>query len=1095
MNAIENTVNTRETILLAADHKPVVNQKDTGMHVMVAATMSAGKSSFINALLGTEILHSANEATTACITGILCQDHGDQQFSGICYASDGQELAHFTPVSAKTVQAWNADAVVRCIFLYGSSKPIFGLPYNVALYDTPGPNNSQDHDHAQLMFEAVRTIEFSTIFYLLNVTQIGTCDDRTFLKQLRHEMRHKTDVSIYFVLNKVDVLDPDMGESIEKYVQIAKIYLEEVGFEQPVIIPAMAHVVLCARKALDHVPLTRRERLELRQALEKSDVDKRAFVQATIAPRLIRERAMRMFDGLARLSLKNRHDATASQTYDLQQIVVAGGLCAAELLIRNQRQMVKDTMNTIQITHNPFIVETTFLFNGLPPAEGCKLSSYRESRLQIWVEKFFDELSILFNGDNHFRIVFKGIESDFLDIQEAAQVAIAEGMQVDLEWIEAIPAERRLEQIRELVEEARQNPSFSQFIINDESISHSLNDAFNRDFDVYVVATMSSGKSTLINAMLGRDLLPAGNEATTATITRITDNDQMHGYFTGTCQNMKGEQIAEDSNLTLERLREWNAASGIRQIDIEGDIVAIREREEVRLVLTDTPGPNNSQDEEHQRVTMKFIQDSRRNPLILYVLNATQLGTTDDKNLLGLVAEIMRKGGKQSKDRFIFVVNKMDMVDPESGEDISAILERIRQYLASNGIPNPQVYPVSANLTRLIRKPGDRQTRKERADYKAMADLFTEDSRMNMLQYMPVTSLVHRALDGKGYSDLMLSSGLPAVETMVDEYIDKYNLPHRLKRVHDAMTQAITVGLNEATLVEQLDQNQRTLNQLNAEISLLEQRQEKGFDTAAYKNRLEHEGKLLPREAEEQLEELEASVGPVLRELATQFHDKEVSPDFARRKLSEAESTLSFQHKKSVNAYEALFHSSQELIRDDLYQEYQRYISDLFDGTEQLNLPMLGGLKQAVSNISFNLSVRQNEIKTKQVVTGTKEVDDSSWWNPFSWGRTKTVTEYGSEAYVDLGSMWRERSTQIETQFRDLVVKARERIEDGKDKLVTDYVAFLNHEFDRKFQEIMASLKEKTMDKQTREKAIAGAKKECAWIENFKSKLDNTLAV
>lgn len=62
---------------------------------------------------------------------------------------------------------------------------------------------------------------------------------------------------------------------------------------------------------------------------------------------------------------------------------------------------------------------------------------------------------------------------------------------------------------------------------------------------------------------------------------------------------------------------------------------------------------------------MGFIQDSRRNPLILYVLNASQLSIDDDRNLLELVGQAMRKGGKQSKDRFIFVVNKMDVFDPE----------------------------------------------------------------------------------------------------------------------------------------------------------------------------------------------------------------------------------------------------------------------------------------------------------------------------------------------------------------------------------------------------------------------------------------------
>ncbi len=60
-------------------------------------------------------------------------------------------------------------------------------------------------------------------------------------------------------------------------------------------------------------------------------------------------------------------------------------------------------MNYIDITHNPFIVETTFLINGEVPAEGCKLSSYRESRLQTWIERLFDELSQLFNGDDRFK--------------------------------------------------------------------------------------------------------------------------------------------------------------------------------------------------------------------------------------------------------------------------------------------------------------------------------------------------------------------------------------------------------------------------------------------------------------------------------------------------------------------------------------------------------------------------------------------------------------------------------------------------------------------------------------------------------------------
>lgn len=91
-------------------------------------------------------------------------------------------------------------------------------------------------------------------------------------------------------------------------------------------------------------------------------------------------------------------------------------------------------MHHIHITHNPFIVETQFLINSEPPADGCKLTSYRKSRLQIWIEKLFDELSALFNGDSNFHVVFKGVESDYANVLQAANAA--RGMRVEVEWQE-----------------------------------------------------------------------------------------------------------------------------------------------------------------------------------------------------------------------------------------------------------------------------------------------------------------------------------------------------------------------------------------------------------------------------------------------------------------------------------------------------------------------------------------------------------------------------------------------------------------------------------------------------------------------------------
>ena len=49
-------------------------------------------------------------------------------------------------------------------------------------------------------------------------------------------------------------------------------------------------------------------------------------------------------------------------------------------------------MNSIYLEHNPFTVESIFLVNGVEPASGCKLSSYKEARLQLWVESLYVKL-------------------------------------------------------------------------------------------------------------------------------------------------------------------------------------------------------------------------------------------------------------------------------------------------------------------------------------------------------------------------------------------------------------------------------------------------------------------------------------------------------------------------------------------------------------------------------------------------------------------------------------------------------------------------------------------------------------------------------
>ncbi|MGR5050389.1 dynamin family protein [Photobacterium damselae] len=752
-------------------------------------------------------------------------------------------------------------------------------------------------------------------------------------------------------------------------------------------------------------------------------------------------------------------------------------------------------MNHIYIEHNPFVVETFFRVNDMEPSASSSLVGYANKRLQLWVENIFFDLQAQFNGEDNFFVEFTGLEPDFNDIEQAAELARRAGMQIELKWNEVESAESRLNKIKQMMARVESTSKFAEYFQNGgENVQRDFEVALNNDFDVYVVATMSSGKSTFINAMLGQDLLPAANEATTATIAQIFDDKNKGDYFSGERFNYEGKVLDKSAQVNLELLKEWNSNPETKSIQLQGNILAVEQNNNVRLVLTDTPGPNNSQDEEHARTTMGFIQDSQRNPLIIYVLNATQLGTNDDCNLLRLVAETMRKGGKQSKDRFLFVINKMDMFDPEKGECIERVLCNVKQYLLDNGIEEPNIYPVSARMAYLLRKQSE-LTRSERGDKRNIEELLLEEPSMAFPQYMPLSANARIQMERKSDKNRALrNSGVPAIEAVIDEYINKYSFPMRLNRAHLALTQIIEQGLKEEELKIQLDIDQQALNLLASEIEQLKDRREQGFSTETYKEQIRRSGRDLPSCVHDSLNDTESSINAMITEIGGDFRG-ETSRNSAETRLNMTLKDIEFAFKKTINNYEHVFQNSQKTIKAELHQEYIDHISSLFPESRSLELPVFQSLKESISAISLNISLQEQDVSTRRVVVGTKTVKDSKWYNPFSWGRTREVDVYGDEEFVDLNELWKDRVGDIRAEFRNLKEGAIERIKQDKDKLISSYLYFIENEFESKFTSLLEDLNDKISNQEQRKLAIEQAKHDLNQINQLKDELATILAL
>ena len=222
-----------------------------------------------------------------------------------------------------------------------------------------------------------------------------------------------------------------------------------------------------------------------------------------------------------------------------------------------------------------------------------------------------------------------------------------------------------------------------------------------RNIEVFVIATMSSGKSTLINALLSKKLLPSSNEACTATITRIINKNQKS--YSAKAFSRKRELLYEEYDVSYEKMTEWNNDENISEIEIYGIIPFANT---LNLTLIDTPGPNNSRNIEHRKILVKNLENVNNDTIILYVLNATQLGITDDSNLLD---KLIKKVGNNTKN-IIFALNKLDCFNED--DDISEIMVKVCEYLEKKGIENPNIFPIAALPALAIRSEPQNEVEK-----------------------------------------------------------------------------------------------------------------------------------------------------------------------------------------------------------------------------------------------------------------------------------------------------------------------------------------------------------------------------------------------
>lgn len=233
-------------------------------------------------------------------------------------------------------------------------------------------------------------------------------------------------------------------------------------------------------------------------------------------------------------------------------------------------------------------------------------------------------------------------------------------------------------------------------------------DYLNRDVKrILITANMSAGKSTLLNALIGKKVNRTQNDSCTSKVHYLLNKPFEDGF--------EYEWDFElELNADYQTLMDDNENNDSTDITVGCFFRSPIKSEKWRTWFIDTPGVNSSHDEDHSKITEKAIT-TIDSDVLLYLVNGENIGTDDDKKHLQFVQ-------KNYKGSILFVVNKVDRFR-KNQDSVLETIQGIVKDLEKIGFKSPTVVPVSSYAGYLAKMKiyGDKLNEDEQDEFELLS--------------------------------------------------------------------------------------------------------------------------------------------------------------------------------------------------------------------------------------------------------------------------------------------------------------------------------------------------------------------------------------
>lgn len=395
---------------------------------------------------------------------------------------------------------------------------------------------------------------------------------------------------------------------------------------------------------------------------------------------------------------------------------------------------------------------------------------------------------------------------------------------------------------------------------DDRTIIHGLDkvsQALNDVIPICVFGNYSAGKSTFINALIGKEILPSGGDPVTSKIFEIHNSDQsdyanISFTYNGEkfaiaiegnefelhignpespiINNIKKELLNIEKRELYEMLRTiLNYLNDYEKLNQDGELgsvvsltVPYSQKSLIanplnKFVIFDTPGSNSNSNQDHAKVLAEAM-DGFSNGIPVWVTEYDAHDTKDNADLCDKILEI------DSLDkRFTMIVfNKSDEADLPENEFTKKQEENILSFRAIEKMYASGIFFVSSIMGLGAKTDGEFVDRFYRKTFRMQSPAFSDPEDIDYLMLyryniMPEQLKQNALMNSSENPDLIYAnSGLYCIENEIEKFGSKYSAYNKCQMVYSFLKNVI--DKTDEKIEKKLEESKKTLKNYNDQL-------------------------------------------------------------------------------------------------------------------------------------------------------------------------------------------------------------------------------------------------------------------------------------